>query len=214
MNKRPSESYETTDRQLMDTRVMVACKVIDYDESNHTVTVEPAYEERFLEEQNRLVTHRKMQHILDVPVADIAGIRWIPHLIDEDGEELDEHGILIFHDVSIDEYFDTGQIVPLNEESRFHDYADAIYLPFDFRFTNTTDPLVEIKDRKATFLEDVCIKGTLEVDGNVTMHSDVQIDQDVNIDGEVVIDGDANIGGESYLDHEHTETGNDTDGHV
>lgn len=133
-NKDLSASREESDRLTRDLRVCMACVVVNVNDC--TVDVMPAFEERIMSKSGRGVTHEPMQIIEDVPKPIIGGI-------DFEVNEGD-HGLIFFHDVSLDDYLDTEAVRPLEGVSRHHDYTDAVYLPFDLRCSSKAKARISV----------------------------------------------------------------------
>ena len=134
-NKQLSHHREDSEHLSRDLRVCMVCLVEEV--NGCVVNVIPAFRERIMDKQNRTVIHEPMQTIEDVPVSTIGGISF----------EVSEgdYGLLIYHDVSLDEFLDSESITDLEEVSRSHDYTDAIFLPFDIRCTATDDAKIKIR---------------------------------------------------------------------
>lgn len=134
-NKALSHNREDADHLARDFRVSMVCRVEDV--NGCQVDVIPAFRERIMDKQSRTVSHEPMQVIEDVPVTTVGGIAF--EVVTGD------HGLLIFHDVSLDEYLDQETVVDLEEVSRSHDYTDAIFLPFDIRCKATSEAKIKIR---------------------------------------------------------------------
>ena len=133
-----------------------------------TVDVKPAFQERVMDKVGRTVSHQDMHVIEDVPIEVIGGVLFVPNVGD--------HGLLTFHDVSLDEYLDSGQIVPLNSVSRHHDYTDAIFRLSDIRCSAFGEANIIVNN------------------GEITM-GDVKITQDSITVGDIgIADGEINMG--------------------
>ena len=139
-NKELSYDYEDRDHHSRDTRVCMAVEVIAV--NGCLVDVVPAYQERVMDKVGRSVSHDDMHTIEDVPIEVIGGIRFVP--------KVGDHGLITFHDVSLDEYLAAETIVPLNEVSRCHDYTDAIYRPSDIRCSAFGNASIVVDDGEIT----------------------------------------------------------------
>lgn len=147
-NKTESSAYENGMHQQEDLRVCMLCEVLEVGDC--LLTVRPAYSERVMDEQGRTVSHSPMGEIIDVPVPVIMQIKYYP--------EVGDHGFLIFHDVAIDEYIVNGGTAELNEQSRSHDYSDALFVPADYRCDKAKDPIMTIRDGRIE-VDDIFVDG-------------------------------------------------------
>ena len=139
-NKAASRTYEEDDLRSRDLRVSMVCQVVSVDDC--ICSAVPAFRERVLDRQGRTISHQDMQAIEDVPIATIGGISFDVNVGD--------HGLLIFHDVSLDEYLDSQAIADLDSVSRFHDYTDAIFLPLDIRCNARGSSNIRVSDGEIT----------------------------------------------------------------
>jgi len=166
-NKGLSYQREGSDRLNRDFRVCMACVVTEV--NGCKVSVVPAFRERIMDKSGRNVSHEQMQEIEDVPLAIVGGVKF-------EVEEGD-HGLIYFHDVSLDEYLDSEVISDLSSVSRHHDYTDAIFLPFDIRCSAHDASQVSINK------DNIKVGNTL-IEGEKVTVGDVVINQnEVTIDG-------------------------------
>lgn len=183
-----SAEKELVDRQLMDTRTAIVAEVTFCDPVRMVVNVKPLYLERKMAEEDRAVEFEEMSEIIDVPLLDVCGIRYlIP---------VGEHGLLIFHDVDLDKYKLTRERLEL-ASSRFHDYNDAMFIPCELAQVDRPDPYATLEGRLFKF------------------HTNVQVEKDVQIDGNLIVLGDVIAGSQltSLVNlglhaQTHTHTGN------
>ncbi len=108
-----------------------------------------------------------MQEITEVPLTDIAGIRFIP--------PIGSHGLLIFSDVDLDKY-KTTRLRDELASPRAHNYNDAIFLPIEISQSDRPDPYATLEGRL------------------LKIHTNTQVEKDVQIDGNLIVNGDVVAG--------------------
>lgn len=176
------------ERLTADIRVAIMAEVVDCDPATLTVAVKPMFLERIPAELGREVIYEEMQTIEEVPLSDIAGIRFLP--------PIGSHGLLLFHDVDLDKY-KTTRLRDVLASARTHDYNDAIFLPIEITQGDRPDPYATLDGRL------------------FKIHTNVQIEKDVQIDGNLLVTGDVQAGPQmaslvnlNTAYNAHTHTGN------
>ena len=164
MSNGESELYE---RMSMDFRSMMPCVVVSVSKDRKHVDCMPAIRER--ESSNdgeRGIDHVEMAIIEDVPVGVLgceAGYISVK-------TKVGCNGMMVFADHDVSEYDNSGagQAVA---SSRFHDYSDAVFLPFEFSSSRAQEPLsydIAMGTKKAHIgITDRLIKlvGNVEISG-------------------------------------------------
>jgi len=177
-----SAEKELGDRLLMDTRVSLVCEVTFCDPERHIVNVKPLILERKMGEQERSVEFEEMAEILDVPLPDFCGIRFLIPVGD--------HAMLLFHDTDLDAYKLTRELLEV-KTARFHDYNDAVLLPMEIAQTGRPDPYMTFENNM------------------ITVHKKITFEQDVKADVDVIAGAqNASLVNTNMAYNTHTHTGN------
>lgn len=180
---------ELNDRMLMDTRVCLMANVTAVDAEKNTVNVKPLILERKMAETEREVVYEEMAEIIDVPLATVNGIRFVP--------DPGDHGMLIFHDTDLDAYKLNRELLEVNT-ARFHDYNDAIFISLELSQINRPEPYAVLE----------C--GLFKINTNALIEKDVTINGNLCVMGDVIAGEDlaslVNLNA-AYLEHSHPGPG-------
>ena len=177
-----SAEKELGDRQLMDTRVALVCEVTFCDPVRGVVNVKPMILERKMAEEDRAVEFEEMAEIIDVPLPDILGIRFLIPVGD--------HGVLLFHDSDLDAYKLTRERLEV-KSARFHDYNDAIFIPMEAAQVGRPDPYMTFENNM------------------ITVHKKVIFEQDVKGEVDFIAGAqNASLVNTNMAYNTHTHTGN------
>ena len=192
-------------QKLWALRVMIPAIVVSFDSVHQTVTVQPAIQENML--QNGVVTPTNLPQLVNVPVCLPRAGGLAITLPLAAGDE----GIVIFADMCIDAWWQSGGTANNQVERRRHDLSDGMFYPGGWSqprvLPNYSTTMAQLRTDDGTVYVGVNETGIYfngPIQGAVTFAGTVEFQADVTVDTDLTVDGTTKLGGKTFATHSHS----------
>jgi hypothetical protein len=154
-------------QRLAELRVAVPVVVVSFDDVTQTVVVQPAIQENLL--QNSIPVPTNLPNLVKVPIGMIRAGGFCITMPIQPGDE----GLVVFADMCIDAWWQSGGVANNQVERRRHDLSDGFFLPMFWSqprvLPNYAASIMQIRNDIGTILISLLDNGiSITPDGGTT----------------------------------------------
>jgi len=217
-------------QKMCELRVAVPAVVVSFSATTQNVVVQPAVQENIL--RNGVPTPEDLPQLSNVPL----GILRLGGFCITFPVNVGDEGLVVFADMSIDSWWQSGGTANNQVERRRHDLTDGLFFPMfqsqPRSLTNYSTSALQVKSDDGTTVitvsegqiiltpdsgttQIVLTPGAAHINATaITLNGDVTVTGQLTVDDTIVGHDDATISGIGYLGHEHSgvTTGGGTSG--